>query len=719
MEILGSERHLSGNKDSSLCREESKPVLTSYDDSSLVADRLCDQAGGQNTAVSCFYFDFAAGKEQSATNVLGSLLKQMVGGIERIPEEILRAFQQQRTTLGGRRPELVNIIKMLQLVSSSRRTFVCIDAIDECAGEQRARLLDSLNEILVKAPGTRIFATGRPYVRAEMEKRLPGHVTSVSINPTKENVITYLRARLGRDETPDAMDESLEEEILEKIPRKVSGMYVEAMALRTLSPYRLMHIFRFPLASLNIEEILRESTIYRRRERLSKMTPGWAALWALEDAYGTTIERMKAQDGDKLRLGMAALMWIIHAERPLRAEELCHALGVELGSQDFNASNVPSASTLVGCCQGLITVDKETSIVRLIHHTVKEYLSAHHHISNKPHAEMAEICLTYLNSKQVKALSANPSAVTHDNPFLGYCSLYWGVHAKMDLSGGARSLALTLLQEYDGHISGKLLLEQVEHQDRWDSGSSFSRDPGSDVRFVRYGHSSHFSGLECASFFGIVELVVALRRMGSDISQRYIREDAALVWAARNGHKHTVEMLLGNRRICPRPSDCSYLTPLLYAAWKGHEGVVNILLKRQDVCLREPDNHGRTPLTYAAWGGHEGVMKILLERTQVSPGEPDNHGRTPLSYAVWAGHEEVVKILLERAEVNPDNLDIFVRTPLSYAAERGHERIATILLTREEVSPHKPDKDGRTPLSYAAGNGHERVLKILLGREEE
>jgi len=59
----------------------------SCDDSSLVVDRLCDQSSGQNIAVSWFYLDFAARKEQCATNVLGALLKQMIGGVERIPEE--------------------------------------------------------------------------------------------------------------------------------------------------------------------------------------------------------------------------------------------------------------------------------------------------------------------------------------------------------------------------------------------------------------------------------------------------------------------------------------------------------------------------------------------------------------------------------------------------------------------------------------------------------
>ena len=56
----------------------------------------------------------------------------------------------------------------------------------------------------------------------------------------------------------------------------------------------------------------------RRRERLNKTLNGLG----LEDVYGATIERIKVQGGDKARLGMRALMWIYHAERPLSADEL-------------------------------------------------------------------------------------------------------------------------------------------------------------------------------------------------------------------------------------------------------------------------------------------------------------------------------------------------------------------------------------------------------------
>jgi len=226
MGVQESVRHLSGNKRYSPGSEESGFVLTSRDGSSLVVDTLCGHARGQNTAVSCFYFDFAARKEQSATNILSSLVKQVVSGMELIPDEISSAFQEQKKTVGGRKPQLVDLVKMLRVIASSRTTFICIDALDECAGVERLKLLDSLKEVLEQSPGIRLFVTGRPHIRTEIESRLAGKVTSISVSSTRGDIKRYLRVKLGYDETPDAMDESLKAEILEKIPEIMSEMSV-------------------------------------------------------------------------------------------------------------------------------------------------------------------------------------------------------------------------------------------------------------------------------------------------------------------------------------------------------------------------------------------------------------------------------------------------------------------------------------------------------------
>jgi len=158
---------------------------------------------------------------------MGALLKQVVGGLEEIPEEISQAYQKQKKALGGRGPQLSDIVEMLQITSSKERTFICIDALDECVLEYRVRLLDSLNQILQKSPGTRIFVTGRPHIRPEIGRRLAGRVRSLSISTKRDDIIRYLHSRLEEDTTLDAMDSILEEEILKKIPEDVSKMYVE------------------------------------------------------------------------------------------------------------------------------------------------------------------------------------------------------------------------------------------------------------------------------------------------------------------------------------------------------------------------------------------------------------------------------------------------------------------------------------------------------------
>ena len=361
----------------------------------------------------------------------------------------------------------------------------------------------------------------------------------------------------------------------------------------------------------------------------------------LGDVYSVTIERIRTQDGDKSRLGMAALMWIGHAERPLRADELCHALAVELGTTDFNPDNLPSISTLVSCCQGLITVDKEASTVRLIHFTLQEYLSAHTDIFSRPHSAMAEICLTYLNSQQVKALSAEPFLDPKDAPFLEYCSVYWGIHAKRELSDCARSLALKLLKEHYGQTSTRLLLMQA--------GESMIEDV--DPPYL-------FSRLHCGSFFGIVEGIVGLVEMECyDINGEDGLNFTSLAWAAHNGHEEVVKILAGWEEVNPDKPNWKGQAPLSLAAMNGHEGAVKILLERGEVSPNKPDIDGRTPFSYAAAIGHEGVVKILLEREEVNPDKPGYDGQTPLSYAAWYGNEGIVKILLGREEINPDKPD--------------------------------------------------------------
>ena len=454
---------------------------------------------------------------------------------------------------------------------------------------------------------------------------------------------------------------------------------------------------RFLLASLHIETILRSTTVARRRKTLKSIKDGVG----LGDAYSATLERIKAQDEERAILAMAALMWICYSERPLQADELCQALAVEIGETDFDPENIPSIGTLLDYCQGLITVDAEASTVRLIHYTVQEYLCSRPGLFSKPHSILAETCLTYLNSRQVKNLTSHPLSDHGSMPFLKYCARYWGTHANKELSDNARTLALALMNQYQDHISAVPLLEQV-------------------LRPHIIGDiatSPLFSGLHCASFFGIVELVTVLINAEShEVDQQDCIGRTPLAWAARKGHEGVVKVLLERENVDPNRPDKYGQTPLAQAAIEGHEGMVKLLLEQANADPNRLTKNGRTLLGYAAIEGHEGVVKLLLEREDVDPNRPDTNGRTPLAHAAINGHEGVVKLLLGREDVDPNRPNENDRTPLGSAAIAGHEGVVKLLLGREDVDPNRPDMDDRTPLACTAIEGHEGVVKLLLER---
>ena len=209
-------------------------LLIGYDNSSLVIDKLCDEAEEEDTAVVCFYFDFAARNEQSPVNMLGSLLRQLVSGLEKIPEVVVEGFRKRKKGIGGRGLQVSGILKMFQTIAVTRRMFICVDALDECVPEHRMVVLESLRQILQGSPNTRLFMTGRPQVQSEVEKRLDGAAAFISIQPTEDGVVRYLRDKLRNDTTPEIMSSALEAEIMRTIPEMNSETYVDTDAREKL-----------------------------------------------------------------------------------------------------------------------------------------------------------------------------------------------------------------------------------------------------------------------------------------------------------------------------------------------------------------------------------------------------------------------------------------------------------------------------------------------------
>jgi len=257
-------------------------------------------------------------------------------------------------------------------------------------------------------------------------------------------------------------------------------------------------------------------------------------------------------------------MWVSHAERPLHVDELCHALGVEDGSIDLNIQNIPAIETLLACSLGLVTVEKSSSTIRLVHYTLQEFLSHSPNLFVKPNSMIAEVCLTYLNFRYIRGLSPTVYSAPPAIPFLTYASCYWGAHARRETTESVKTLALQLLSAYENHVSSKmLLLHEIRVSDQ-------PLDPEDTPE--------GFTGLHCAAYFGCTEIVVALLETNRwDVQATDFSGNTAIAWAARRGHEGVVRAFLERKDIEPAKADKRNRTPLSWALDNGHEGIVQLL----------------------------------------------------------------------------------------------------------------------------------------------
>ena len=193
-------------------------------------DNLCDEHCEEEIAIAMFYCDFHDQLEQTATNVIGAILKQLLVRGE-VLGHVQSAFRKAKKEVGGRGLRLPDMVQMLkQAVALLPKVFMCIDALDECPPKYLLELLGSLKDILQESPKTRVFLTGRPQVEAEITRYFIAGLT-IPVVPKTHDIEVYLKNKLEMDPEPVAMSDGLRGDILRIIPERVSQMCVGACAV--------------------------------------------------------------------------------------------------------------------------------------------------------------------------------------------------------------------------------------------------------------------------------------------------------------------------------------------------------------------------------------------------------------------------------------------------------------------------------------------------------
>ncbi|KAK3178380.1 hypothetical protein OEA41_000515 [Lepraria neglecta] len=84
-----------------------------------------------------------------------------------------------------------------------------------------------------------------------------------------------------------------------------------------------------------------------------------------------------------------------HLPEPLRVDDMLRALGIRPGDQDLNKDTLPKASAVLSACSGLVIIDEESQIVKLVHYTTEEYCQRKgDYRSPEAHRQVAGILIT-------------------------------------------------------------------------------------------------------------------------------------------------------------------------------------------------------------------------------------------------------------------------------------------------------------------------------------
>ena len=439
-------------------------------------------------------------------------------------------------------------------------------------------------------------------------------------------------------------------------------------------------------------------------------------------AYDKTIERIDNQPPGFQQLAKQTLSWIVYATRQLGVLELRHALAVEDEATELDEENLAETDEIIHACAGLVTIEQDTSIIRLVHYTTQEYLE-HKFLTWEPLAETAitRTCLTYLSfdvmkdntdalrsgSQPLRNFYRKPKALKNLR-FLDYAVDSWHHHAEHCWNDVVEQLILSFLEEDP----------QVLHYGvgRYMRGNNIDYSVRSEYFRMNGCKSVHFVAL-----FGLARIATALLQAGYNIRVVDGHKRTPLIYAARFGHLAVAKLLLKDVNF----SDDKGGTPLYYAAKNGHESIVKLLLSCEgiDVNAQSLKNYD-TPLRTAIRNGHEGVVRLLLERDDIDvkgrklDSSEDSAEDPALITAVTSGYKGILEQLLGRDDVDLNCSDIQGDTALIWAIKLGKFDVVKKLLMREEIDINRQNNQNRTALIWAAELGKCDVVDRLLMRRE-
>ncbi|OBT97547.1 hypothetical protein VE01_04507 [Pseudogymnoascus verrucosus] len=617
---------------------------------SSIINKLQIRQSSRDVGLAFTYCNYKEHDIQTLSNLMGSLVQQLVQCYGAIPDEV-RVLYTQYNARNIRPSEDELSRALLSLISKFSHVYIVVDALDECNPKTRGKFIEKLQQL---PTNLRLLCSSRHL--GDIQEAF-ADASHLEIRASDADVALY------RHRSCKYLNWSSSDTIVDKLVMKAKGMFL--------------------LAELHLESLKTKTDIKSLRKALDVLPD------KLEKTYDDALERIQRQPEDESKLAMRVLSWITHAVRPLKVEEIQHAIAVmNFDSDDttLDEEGLPDEAELITVCGGSAVIDQDSGVIRLVHYTTQDYFERHRsRIFPTAQADILCACIRYLSLESFKngPCETNSDLRKRQAKFrlLGYASCNWANHVCGELDDTVEERAIQFLNN-KSLLSNATLIRLLEFPENLSTLSSSIQTwwVSAHLHSVFWSDMirTEIPGITIAAEFGLTSLIDKMLKQGNSINEGGIQGKAALHEAARNGHMATVELLL-ERGADTEAKDVNGRTALLWAVQAGYESILRLLLNK-GANIDAKGHNGMTALLWAAESGLEAIVQLLVENG-ADMEATSLYGYTPLLFAGSKGYVSMVQLLLQNG-ANIEVTDKYGNPLLFVAARNGNKAVVRLLLEK-------------------------------------
>ncbi|KAI1140138.1 ankyrin [Hypoxylon sp. FL0543] len=657
------------------------------------------------------YCDYRQRQDQKASILLGNIWAQLVRQrgpsateIEQLFGEIMARFDFTPT-----RTLITNMIREELTNGNMQRTYIVVDALDECSDEnERNGFIDSLRSL---QPLVNVLVTSRT---TYLDNGEFSDVRSFRFIPTDEDMSTYVDARIRESKKMSGYvgrRPELADDIRRIVVERANGMFL--------------------LCRMHLDSLSRAITLKDLKKELNRIPEGENVV---KDTYDQAMTRIRDQGTEIEKFALRVIRWVCFAKRPLKLAELLCALAVSPDDIELDEDGVSDESDITNYCAGLVVVEGDSKTVRFVHYTTQEYFNSLRHTDEflHSHEDIALACISFLGLNNLAISEGGYVAQMwpsrEEPPFFAYAALHFGYHYNQESSVLDSKESDSLEEIMD------LLLEFLKRPEH--------------VQRVAITILSHIGGRTSSLFqdSGIRQ----------QVPEKVIAMDIAAFWniicVDPDSHPFgvSVDWLVKNTEPVTDIDESYFGNPLHWACLNNSVESIKVLLSSPEIGLdanlpiRAPV--GWQPSIFSVAHGSLDALQVLLDYGIDIYQHARHEWRTTLlEEAVWWAHSAkgpektaLIDAIMQKDKVGRLLLtrDVYMSTPLIEAVRTTDFGVFECVLGYYEKAPWPPgrneqaiiifDREGRTALHWAVADsslgfknadptsGPLRILEALL-----